>query len=523
MCSEQVSTTVSAAADPGRSGAAFRAGRREWVGLAVIALACMLYSMDLTVLNLAVPALARDLKPSASQLLWIIDIYGFMVAGFLIVMGALGDRFGRRRLLLIGAAAFGVASVLAAFAATAAQLIAARALLGVAGATLAPSTLSLITSMFQDRQQRTLAISLWIMSFSIGAIIGPVVGGVLIHYFWWGSVFLAGVPVMLLLLLLGPRLLPEFRNPEAGGIDFTSSWLSLGAVLAIIYAVKSWAEYGVGGLTLLSAGIGIALAAVFIRRQRRLASPLVDLNLFRSPVFSLSLAINLLAIFFVFGIFVFIAQYFQLVAGLSPLQAGLWSLPGALAFAVASPCTSVLAARFSPVAIMTAGIAVSALGCVFLSVVDSLLGVVLASIVLYVGLTPVVALTTGFIVGAAPPAKAGVASAMSETATELGGALGIAALGSLLTVIYAARMHEVVLPAMSLADSGAAKVTLAGAVEAAARLSPAAAETMLVTARAAFVEAFRITNVLAAIALAAMALATGIILAGHRPAEDSHG
>ena len=198
------------------AGAAPRAGRREWIGLAVIALPCLLYSMDLTVLELAVPKLSADLEPTSSQLLWIMDIYGFLLAGCLITMGTLGDRIGRRRLLLIGAAAFGVASVLAAFSRSAEMLIATRALLGIAGATLAPSTLSLIRNMFLDPDQRTFAIGVWATSFSAGAAIGPLAGGFLLEHFWWGSVFLLAVPVMALLLVLGPCCYPEFRDPAGG-------------------------------------------------------------------------------------------------------------------------------------------------------------------------------------------------------------------------------------------------------------------------------------------------------------------
>ena len=212
---------------PGRRRVTPNAGRREWIGLAVIALPCLLYSMDLTVLNLAVPHISAALRPSSAEQLWIIDIYGFLIAGSLITMGTLGDRIGRRRLLLIGAAAFGVASVAAAFSTTPAMLIATRALLGIAGATLAPSTLSLIRNMFLDPHQRTIAIGVWVTSYSLGGAIGPLLGGVLLQYFWWGSVFLIGVPVMLLLLVLGPVLLPEFRDPQAGRLDLFSAGLSL--------------------------------------------------------------------------------------------------------------------------------------------------------------------------------------------------------------------------------------------------------------------------------------------------------
>jgi len=212
--------------------------------LAVIALPCLLYSMDLTVLFLAVPHLSADLQPSSTQLLWITDIYGFLLAGLLITMGTLGDRIGRRRLLLLGAALFGLASLLAAYATSPGLLIAARALLGVAGATLAPSTLSLLRNMFHDHRQRTVAIAVWITSFSAGAAIGPLLGGVLLERFWWGSVFLLAVPVMLLLLVLGPMLLPEYRDPDAGRLDLGSAALSLTAVLAVIYGLKQLAQDG---------------------------------------------------------------------------------------------------------------------------------------------------------------------------------------------------------------------------------------------------------------------------------------
>ena len=265
-----------------------KAGRREWIGLAVLALACVVYAMDLTVLHLAVPHLSEDLQPTSAQLLWIADIYGFMVAGALITMGTLGDRIGRRRLLLAGAAAFALASLLAAFSTSAEMLIGARALLGIAGATIAPSTLSLIRNLFHDPGQRTFAIGVWITAYSLGGALGPLLGGVLLEFFWWGSVFLLAIPVMALLLVLGPVLLPEFRDPDAGRLDVASAALSLVAVLAVVYGLKQTTQDGVGLLPFASVVVGLALGALFVRRQSRLADPLIDLGLFRVPAFSAS-------------------------------------------------------------------------------------------------------------------------------------------------------------------------------------------------------------------------------------------
>jgi MFS transporter, DHA2 family, multidrug resistance protein len=489
-----------------------KATSREWIGLAVIALPCMLYSMDLTVLNLAVPQLTADLKPTAAQLLWIIDIYGFMVAGFLMTMGTLGDRIGRRKLLLIGAAAFGLTSILAAFSTSPEMLIFARAVLGISGATLAPSTLSLISNMFPDQRERTFAIGIWISSFSAGAIIGPLAGGFLIQYFWWGSVFLAGVPVMLLLLAVAPWLLPEYRDPKAGRIDLASAGLSLIAVLAIIYGMKRLAEAGFEWSPVVIIMIGLALTAVFIRRQTTLADPLLDLRLFRAPAFTASIIINVTGMFFMFGSFIFMAQYFQLVAGLSPLAAGLWSVPSAIAFTAASMLTPALAERMRPAYLMAGGMVLSAAGFIMLALAESLIGVVAASIVFSVGFTPVISLTTGLIVGAAPPERAGAASALSETAAELGGALGIAVLGSIGAAIYRSWMAHSVPNSLPPELARAARATLGGAVEAAMQLPESAAAGLLATARGAFNSGFQASAVLAAIFMTAAALLTILVL-----------
>jgi MFS transporter, DHA2 family, multidrug resistance protein len=488
-----------------------KATRRDWIGLTIIALPCLLYSMDLTVLNLAVPAISADLKPSSAQLLWIVDIYGFMVAGFLIPMGTLGDRIGRRRLLLIGAAAFGIASVLAAFSTSAEMLIAMRALLGIAGATLAPSTLSLIRNMFHDPAQRTVAIGVWITSYSIGGAIGPLIGGVLLQYFWWGSVFLVGVPVMVLLLVLGPMLLPEFRDPAAGRPDLWSAVLSLGAVLAMIYGIKFIAQHGAAWPAAFAILAGLGVGAVFVRRQQKLADPLIDLRLFRSSAFSAALITYTLATFFAFGVFVFTAQYLQLVLGLSPLQAGIWTVPMMAAFVVGSNLVSLIVRRVRPVIVMSIGLALAAIGFAALTQVDrpsALAVLVIASIVYSLGLAPVFTLATDMIVGAAPPERAGAASALSETGSEFGGALGIAILGSIGTAVYRTVMADQSLDGVAPDAIEAVRSTLGAATAVAKHLPEALRGEVLDASRAAFRRAFELVALICAL----LALATSIVV-----------
>lgn len=486
----------------------------------------MLYSMDLSVLNLAVPALSAELKPSAAELLWIVDIYGFLVAGSLITMGTLGDRIGRRRLLMIGAAAFGIASVFAAFASSAGTLIAARALLGIAGATLAPSTLSLIRNMFHDAGQRTVAISVWITSYSVGGAIGPLLGGAMLQHFRWGSVFLLAVPVMALLLVVGPRLLPEFRDPDAGRLDLTSAALSLASVLGVIYGLKRIAEDGVGWPPMLAIAGGTALGVVFLRRQRTLADPFIDLGLFRSPAFSAALVTYTLALFVAFAAYIFIAQYLQLVLGLSPLEAGLWTLPWSLGFVVGSLATPALVRRFPPSVVMAVGLALAAAGFGVLTRVGTTSGlaaIVCSSILFSIGLSPAITLVTDFVLAAAPPERAGSASALSETSAELGGALGIAILGSLGTAVYRTAMAGAV-PAMVPPDAAeAARSTLGGAVAAAADLPGPVRDALLEGGRAAFTRGFRLASALSALVSAGLAVLVAVMLRASPARPESAG
>lgn len=469
------------------------ATRREWTGLAVIALPCLLYAMDLSVLNLAIPAITADLKPSAAQMLWIVDIYGFLVAGSLITMGTLGDRIGRRRLLLIGAAAFGVASVLAAMSRSAEMLIAARALLGVAGATLAPSTLSLIRNMFHDPHQRTVAIGIWIASFSAGGAVGPLLGGLVLAHCSWHEVFLLAVPVMLALLVVGPLLLPEFKDPHPEALHLPSAALSMAAVLSIIFGMKRMAEHGPTALAVLSMAAGAGLAWLFVRRQQSLASPLIDLSLLRVPGFAPALLINLLAFFAMFAAFLYEAQYLQLVLGMSPLQAGLWMLPPAFGFVVGSAIVPLIVRRLGTLAVMVGSLLVSAAGFAAMSQVDvDSLGLLVTSATVFsVGLSPVVALTTDLVIGSVPAHRAGTASGLSETSTELGGALGIAMLGSLAAVVYRTAMADAIPPGLSPLASEAARSTVGGALALAEDLRATTGQAMMTAARHAYVQGVR--------------------------------
>jgi DHA2 family multidrug resistance protein-like MFS transporter len=425
-------------------------------------------------------------------------------------MGTLGDRIGRRKLLLIGAGAFGVGSVLAAFSISPAMLIATRALLGLAGATLAPSTLSLIRNMFLESHQRTVAIGVWISSYSVGASIGPLLGGALLGRFWWGSVFLIGVPVMGLLLAVGPFLLPEFKDPDAGRVDVISAGLSLAAVLLVIYGLKQTAQSGLKSSAIFAIVAGLAVGVVFIRRQRRMADPLMDLRLFESPAFSVSLATYTVASFVTLGAYIFAVQYLQLVLGLSPFRAGLLTVPFDVAFITTSSLSPLLARRIHPSLVIAGGLSMAAAGFIVLTQIGGPGAVTIVAAGLAIcamGIAPVVSLVTDLIVGSAPPERAGVVSALSETASEFGGALGIAVLGSLGTALYRGAMATAV-PVGVQADAAAtARDTLAGAMVVAGRLPGPLGSELIDAARMAFTHAMQ----WAAFVSAAVVLTTAIM------------
>jgi DHA2 family multidrug resistance protein-like MFS transporter len=449
------------------------------IGLAVLALPTILLALDMSVLYLALPTLGADLDASSVQQLWITDIYGFMVAGLLITMGTVGDRIGRRRLLLLGAAAFSVASVVAAYSTSAEMLIVTRALLGIAGATLMPSTLTLISNMFQDPKQHAMAIGVWMSCFMGGTALGPVVGGVMLEYFWWGSVFLLGVPIMALLLVLGPRLLPEFRNPDAGRIDLTSVALSLAAILPIIYGLKELSRDGAAVDSVLAIVVGALVGLVFLQRQRTLSDPLLDLKLFRNRTFSSALTMTVLAGVLA-GTHLFVYMYLQLVEELSPLRTAMWMLPSTL-LTVVSLMTAPLIARYvRPAYTMVGGLLIVVLGYVMLTRLDGDGGLAMlvgGLVLVALGIGPMAGLSASLVMGSVPLEKSGSAASLSETSGEFGLAMGVAVLGTVGTAVYRDRIADDIGPAIPAELADAAGESAAGAAAAIQQLSgPVAAE-----------------------------------------------
>ena len=483
------------------------AGSKEWIGLAVLALPTLLVSMDITILYLAAPSLSATLKPSGAELLWISDIYGFFVAGALIPMGAVGDRVGRRKLLLIGSLFFGIASVLAAFSVNPAMLIGARALMGVAGATLLPSTLAMIRNMFLSPQQRTFAIGIWTTCFTLGGVVGPLSGGFLLEHFWWGSVFLIAVPVMVMVMVLGPVFLPEFREPTEHSVDLISVAQSVVAVLAITFAVKHAAEHGVTVTLAASALLGLGVGAIFLRRQRRLAHPLIDLGLFSNSAFAAAIGANTMALFAWVGASLLVAQYLQLVVGMSPFAAGLWTIPPAIACVFGCLGAPALAQRVQSAPIVSGALFLAALGLALVSAAPATFGlaaIIAGMMVLGLGVSTVVTLGTDLVLTATPPEKAGAACAISETGADIGGSFGVAILGSIGVAIY---RGSLALPAgLDLAEGTAARDTLGAAVDVAQRLPGSLGAPLLRSAHDSFTLGLQFAAGTGAVILLAMAI-----------------
>ncbi|HEX6872328.1 MAG TPA: MFS transporter, partial [Micromonosporaceae bacterium] len=466
---------------------------REWLGLAVLCLPTLLTTVDVSVLILALPRVSDDLGAGATQQLWITDIYGFMIAGFLVTMGSLGDRIGHRLVLFCGAGAFIVASLLAAYASTTPMLLIARALLGIAAATVMPSVLALITHMFKDPKQMSAAMGVWGSSIMLGVILGPVIGGLMLGAFWWGSVFLMGIPIMLLLLLAGPGLLPNSRNPQAGPLDLLSVVLSLAALLPFVYGLKELARTGWQALPLVAVAVGLLFAALFVLRQRKLTNPMLDLTLFRNPVVSAMIVFGLVIGFIMAGTGLVVTLYMQLVEGLTPLQVGLWMLIPWFAMIIGGNLGPAIARSVKPAIVVAGGTALSAVGAIMVAQV-SLAGafafLIISLVVLYIGGSPGATLGNFLLMSSAPPEKAGTTGSLSSTGGELGVALGVALLGSVATAAY---RTSVDIPAGTPAEqAGPAKESVSGAFAIADQLPASLGSQLLDTAREAFTQSLHV-------------------------------
>ncbi|MFD4411594.1 MFS transporter [Streptomyces sp. NPDC058251] len=487
-----------------------RPGR--WLALSVLVLAVLLVAVDATVLGLATPYISEDLKPSGTQLLWIGDVYSFVIAGLLVSMGSLGDRIGRKKLLLVGATAFGLISVLNAYATTPELMILARALLGVAGATLMPATLALIRNIFHDPRERSLAIGIWGATASAGTAVGPVAGGFLLEHFWWGSVFLINLPVMVVLVLVGSRLLPESKNPNPGPWDLPSVALSLVGVIGVVYAVKETAAHGLSWQPVTTGLLGAGALYWFVRRQLTLPAPLLDVRLFRNRGFSGAVLADLFTVLGLSGLVFFLSQYLQLVQGRGPLEAGLAEVPAAVGAVAAGLIAGTVARRFSVRAVVTGGLAAVGLALGALTLLNRSTGYPLlgaALLVVGIGAGFSFTVTADVILSSVPKEQAGAASAVSETAYELGAALGIALLGSIVTGVYAGFTGPAGTPA-------AAHESLGGAMEAAQGLPAHTSEALLSAARESFVDGLTLASGGGAVVLLATAAAAWFLLRGQR-------
>lgn len=486
---------------------------RRWAALAVLMLPVLLIAVDNTVLAFAIPGISAALTPSGTQLLWVVDAYPLVLAALLVPMGSLGDKVGRRRLLLIGSLGFAVVSAVAAFVPTAGLLIAARAALGFFGAMLMPATLSIIRNIFTDATERRTAIAVWAAGFSGGAALGPIVGGFLLEHFWWGSVFLLAVPVLIPLLVLGLWLIPESRDPHPGPFDLVSIVLVMATMTPFVWAVKDFAQGGIDAVQALALLVAIGSGILFVRRQLARPVPMLDVRLFTVPAFSGAIIANLLSIFSLVGFMFFVSQHLQLVSGRTPMEAGLLLVPGLVITVAAGLAVVPLVRVVSPAAVVTGGLLLNAVGYGLVLVsgqAGSDLGLLLAFAILGAGVGGAETVSNDLILSAVPAQKAGAASAISETAYESGAVLGTAVLGSILTAAY--RSGVEVPDTVTGAAATTAGETLGGAVEVARTLPEPVAEALLTSATHAFDSGVVLTSAIGAGLMVIAAIITSIAL-----------
>jgi len=495
-----------------------KATAKSWVGLAVLVLPLLLITIDGTVLILGLPAISAELSPTGVEQLWMIDVYSLVLAGLLVAMSTVGERFGRRRSLLIGAVVFSIASVAGALATAPWMLIGARALLGVGGAIMMPSTLSLVRNMFLDRQQRRYAMAVWAAMASVGAAVGPIVGGWVIETFNWQAAFLMNIPVMLLLLILGPLLLPESRNPDLHKIDILSVVLSFVGMIGVVYAIKALTGGKDIALGIAALVVGLIAVTLFVRRQLRLPTPLMEVRLFKVRYFRGAVIADLLSIFAMVGALVALIQHLQLVLGLNPLEASLWLIPQAILAAAAAFLAAALVKRVLPAYVIATGILIAATGfglTIFLSPTSSpaLIAASLALVSLGAGMG--LALSNDIIMSSVKPERAGQAAATSETAYEIGTTLGTAVLGGVLVAWYT-RVVSAGTDALDLTAGLAerASSTMAEALLVAAEVGGGTGASILEIAKAAFTEAIVITGIAGTVIMVLTAIWAHVTLRG---------
>lgn len=478
-------------------------GANRWVVLVVLCLSLLLVALDATVLHVAVPAVTEDLRPSAVGLLWIVDAYPLVCASLLILFGTLGDRVGRRRILLLGYALFAVASAVAAMADSPGVLIAARALLGVGGAMIMPATLSILRQVFPDRRERAVAIGVWTAVAAVGAATGPVIGGFLVEHFWWGSVFLINIPLMALILPIGRLLLPESRGSDDGPWDVFGALMAAAGVLGVVLGVKR-AGTGEGVFvlaTLVPLFLGGALIVAFVRRQKRRTHPLIDIGMFARPAFSTAVGCIVLAMLALVGLELIAVQYLQLVLGLSPLETGLRLLPLTFAAMAAGATGSYTLRRVGPRRMVGWGFVLTAASVLLLTLMGQhdRPGLLTVSFVLLgFGLQSTLFGAYESMLSEAPADRAGGAAAIGETSYQLGAGMGIALLGSVMNAAYTPGLAKLSGAGVPAEASTAASHSLGEAYQVASRLGGPLGEVLRTTARHAFVNGLHVTLLVSA-------------------------
>ncbi|GAA3127526.1 MFS transporter [Streptosporangium carneum] len=496
-------------------------GTGRWSVLVLLCFSLLLIAVDATVLHIAVPALTAALEPTSIQLLWIIDVYSLVVAPLLLTFGTLGDHYGRKRLVMIGYVVFGVASAAAAFAPTAPALIAARALLGVGGAMIMPATLSIIRQVFTDRRERAIALGVWSAVAAAGAAVGPLIGGLLVEHFWWGAVFLINVPILLVLLPAAAKLLPDSCSRALHPWDAFSALLSVAGILALAFGLKEAGSGHPAGLAAFLAGIG--LLVWFVRRQRRMVFPMLDLDLFRQRAFSVGVAAVLLTVFALVGLELMLAQYLQLVLGDSPFQAAVRMLPLMIASVAGGLAGARLLHRFGLRATMSGGLALTAL-----SLLPTLawgterhaLMLALCFVGIGFGIQVTLLAASDTIMSSAPESRAGGAAAIEETAYELGAGLGVAVLGTITTVVYAPSLSPV--PGVPQDLMALARQSLAAAAHAAHEIGGGTGAALLSAARVAFITGLHSTIMVSVLLLGSVALAVVLLLPRRSVSAERH-